>query len=94
MEKRGAEIAANGQRGQRKRGRERRERSGYGEEGRKRNGTAVTSRKINIPWEGGCTGCLALGDASARRSEKTMDGVGDGGVGGGGGARADRMESR
>lgn len=44
----------------------------------KRNGTPATSRKINIPWEGGCTGCLALGDASVlggvQRSEKTTDG--------------------
>lgn len=35
----------------------------------------TTSRKINIPWQGGCTGWLALGDASVldevQRSEKT-----------------------
>lgn len=50
------------------------------EEKRERHG--ATSRKINIPWEGGCTGCLALGDASVldgvQRSEKTTDGDGAG----------------
>lgn len=48
----------------------------------------TTSRKINIPWKGGCTGWLALGDASVldgvQRSEKTTDGDG---------ARRDKWEA-